>query len=96
MSALCFPYQDHDFCLLFYLIFYFMAEGENVGVVLPLPRPADLPLWPRGPSSQLSVRSPKVLHLLSSYLKVLSSEMDPAEIGLIRKVFIKERGAIGF
>jgi hypothetical protein len=39
MSALCFPYQDHDFCLLFYLFFYFMAEGENVGVVLPLPRP---------------------------------------------------------
>jgi hypothetical protein len=26
-------------------------------------------------------------------LKVLSSEMDPAEIRLIRQVFIKERGA---
>jgi hypothetical protein len=29
-------------------------------------------------------------------LKVLSSEMDPAEIRLIRKVVIKERGAVVF
>ncbi len=28
-------------------------------------------------------------------LKVLSSEMDPAEIRLIPYVFIKERGAVG-
>jgi hypothetical protein len=30
------------------------------------------------------------------HLKVLSSEMDPTEIRLIRKVFTKEVGAKGF
>jgi hypothetical protein len=29
-------------------------------------------------------------------LKVLSSEMDPAEIRFFKKVFIKERGAVVF
>jgi hypothetical protein len=37
-----------------------------------------------------------LLLILLKYLKVLSSEMDPAEIRLIRLVFIKERGAEGF
>jgi hypothetical protein len=31
-----------------------------------------------------------------SYLEVLSSEMNPAQIRLIRKVVIKERGAAAF
>jgi hypothetical protein len=31
--------------------------------------------------------------MLVLFLKVLSSEMDPAEIGLNRQVVIKERGA---
>ncbi len=34
-----------------------------------------------------------ILNFSSIFLKVLSSEMDPAEIMFIRKVFIKERGA---
>jgi hypothetical protein len=34
--------------------------------------------------------------VMAQPLKVLSSEMDPAEIRLIRLVFIKERGAVGF
>jgi hypothetical protein len=32
------------------------------------------------------------IHILRFYLKVLSSEMDPAEIKLIQTVVIKERG----
>jgi hypothetical protein len=34
--------------------------------------------------------------VLQAYLKVLSSEMDPAEIRFIRWVVIKERGAEAF
>ncbi len=37
-----------------------------------------------------------LLLILLKYLKVLSSEMDPVEIRLIRLVFIKERGPEGF
>ncbi len=48
-----------------------------------------------GPSFQLDLIKPNIF-LHSSLLKVLSSEMDPAEIRLIWQVFIKERGAEGF
>ncbi len=36
---------------------------------------------------------PMSLSLLNGGLKLLSNEMDPAEVMLIRKVFIKKRGA---
>jgi hypothetical protein len=44
----------------------------------------------------LQSQSVDFFFLLSNNLKVLSSKMDPAEIRLIREVFIKERGAEGF
>ncbi len=35
MSALCFPYQDHDFCSLFYLIFILWPKGRMSALCFP-------------------------------------------------------------
>jgi hypothetical protein len=41
--------------------------------------------------SGFKIQNYMYLHIFTKYLKVLSSEIDPVEIRLIRKVFIKDR-----